>query len=230
MTIPVQDGSAAGVLDILHQYFEFIPECEIDSDDPIVLEAHELREGEKYFILLTTSSGLCRYHISDVLRCRGYRGQAPLLEFLNKGQRFSDLEGEKLSEHQLVQAVHAAAEKAGVRISAFTAVPQRPASGPPHYLLMVEEQDLPDEIRGRAFLRGVDAWLAANNVMYQGKRSDRYLAPPRLMKLPPGAWPAFDRAEVLRRGVGEDHYKHPSLILDPAFPARFESRGELAAE
>ena len=97
---------------------------------------------------------MCRYHISDVLRCRGFRGQAPLLEFLNKGARFSDLEGEKLSERQLVEAVHHAADLAGLRISAFTAVPQRPANGSPHYLLMVEEQDVPDEARARTLLRG----------------------------------------------------------------------------
>ena len=34
MTIPLEDGTAAGVLDILHQFYEFIPEAEIDSVHP----------------------------------------------------------------------------------------------------------------------------------------------------------------------------------------------------
>ena len=31
MTIPIEDGTAAGVLDIRHHYFEFIPEEQGDS-------------------------------------------------------------------------------------------------------------------------------------------------------------------------------------------------------
>ena len=58
MTIPVADGTAAGILDVATHFFEFIPENEYGSPDPTVLEAHELEEGKNYYILLTTSSGL----------------------------------------------------------------------------------------------------------------------------------------------------------------------------
>src|SRR5207248_10870995 len=67
MTIPLRDGTPAGVLDVTTHYFEFIPEAEGDSPRPTVLGAHELREGEKYFILLTTGYGLYRYHIHDLV-------------------------------------------------------------------------------------------------------------------------------------------------------------------
>ena len=36
--------------------------------------------------MLTTAGGLYRYNISDLVRCVGYHGQAPLIEFLNKGR------------------------------------------------------------------------------------------------------------------------------------------------
>jgi hypothetical protein len=57
--------------------------------------------------------------------------------------------------------------------------------------------------------------------MYRGKRADRYLGPPRAVVVPTGHWKQYDAEEIKRRGVGEDHYKHPSLILDEAFAKRF---------
>jgi len=230
-TIPMEDETPAGVLEISSHYYEFIPEAEIDSKQPVVLEAHELEVGKDYYILLTTSCGLYRYHISDVLRCVGFRGQAPVLEFLNKGQRFSDMEGEKISEHQLVQAATESSEKVGLRLSAFTAVPVRPEangeSTPPYYALAVEAPEVADQSAARRFLTAVDEWLSQNNVMYAGKRSDGYLGPPRLVCIPEGSWKAYDQAEIARRGVGEDHYKHPSLVMDEGFLERFERMGEV---
>ena len=126
-TIPMEDNTPGGVLEIASHYYEFIPEDEIDSPDPTVLESHELVEGKSYFILLTTSSGLYRYNIYDVMRCTGFVGQAPILEFLNKGQRFSDMEGEKISEFHLVKAVGDVAARMGIHVTGFTAVPVRPS-------------------------------------------------------------------------------------------------------
>ena len=227
-TIPIEDGTPAGVLEVASHYFEFVPTGEIDSPHPTVLECHELEVGKDYFVLPTTSCCLYRYHISDVLRCVGYHGEAPVVEFLNKGQRFSDMEGEKISEHQLVEAVASASQKLSLPIGGFTAVPIRPeAPAAPYYAIMIEEQDVAEPAAGEKLLRAVDDWLAGNNVMYQGKRIDRYLAPPRLIAVPRGTWAAYDRSEIQRRGVGEDHYKHPSLVLDPEFATRFPVRGEI---
>ena len=47
-------------------------EAEIDQQQPNVLEAHELEVGKDYYILLTTSAGLYRYDIHDVVRCVGF--------------------------------------------------------------------------------------------------------------------------------------------------------------
>ncbi len=58
MTIPVEDGTPAGILDIRHHYFEFIPEEQAASSSPETVEAAELIEGRNYFIVLTTAGGL----------------------------------------------------------------------------------------------------------------------------------------------------------------------------
>ncbi len=141
MTIPVEDGTAAGILDIRHHYFEFIPEDQADRDEPETVEAHELIEGRRYFILPTTAGGLYRYQIHDLVRCAGFHGKAPLIEFLNKGAHFSSLTGEKLSEFQVVAAVAAAQRTLGLRLGSYLLLPTW--GDPPFYTLLVEEGDLP---------------------------------------------------------------------------------------
>ena len=227
-TVPLEDGTPSGALEIASHYYEFIPEDEIDSPQPTVLECHELQEGRNYFILLTTSSGLYRYNIYDLMHCTGFIGETPLLEFLNKGQRFSDMEGEKISEFHLVKAVSETAGRMGLPIDGFTAVPVRPSTpgngsepDPPYYAVMVEEQALTDREAAVRFLTGVDRWIADHNVMYRGKREDLYLGPPHLIRIPRGSWGEYDQSEITRRGVGEDHYKHPCLVLDASFLQRF---------
>lgn len=220
-TIPIEDNVPAGVLEIASHFYEFVPESEIGSAQPVVLEAHELEVGKNYYILLTTSSGLYRYDIQDVLRCVDFIGQTPVLEFLNKGSRCSDMEGEKVTEHHLVEALSDAAQSLGLSVSGFTGVPVRPSAGAPYYLLLLEEQDLPSQQLSHQLTDRVDRWLCEHNVMYAGKRSDHYLDPPRVRLVPKGSFARYDQAEIARRGVGEDHYKHPCLVLDESFKDRF---------
>src|SRR6185295_2269519 len=136
MTIPLADGTSAGVLDFYHHYFEFIPVDEHGKLNATVLEGHELEEGRDYYILLTTSGGLYRYDIHDVVRCVGFRGAAPLLEFLNKGKNFSSLTGEKLSEFQVIRAVEKSFSELGLPIDFFAVAPVMEEQ--PRYILLVE--------------------------------------------------------------------------------------------
>ncbi len=90
--------------------------------------------------MLTTAGGLYRYNISDLVRCVGYHGQAPLIEFLNKGAHYSSLTGEKLSEHQVIAAVEAAQRALGVHLQSYLLAPTW--DDPPYYSLLIEESDL----------------------------------------------------------------------------------------
>src|SRR5438105_3940568 len=68
MSIPLNDGTSSGVLDVTTHYFEFIPESEIESPQPTVLAAHEVEEGKNYFLVPTTAAGLYRYDLRDLVR------------------------------------------------------------------------------------------------------------------------------------------------------------------
>jgi hypothetical protein len=212
MTIPVEDGTPAGILDVRHHYFEFIPEEQADSDAPDAVEAADLIEGRTYFVVLTTAGGLYRYNIQDLVRCVGFHGQAPVIEFLNKGAHFSSLTGEKLSEHQVISAVQAAQGVLGLRLASYLLLP---AWGePPGYLLLVESGDLATDEMGRSLACAVDDQLRGQNIEYANKRETRRLGPVRTIRLADGSWGEFQKRRLARSGGTVEQYKQPHLIPD----------------
>jgi hypothetical protein len=212
MTIPIEDNTPAGVLDIRHHYFEFIPEDQVGRDEPETVEAHELIEGRHYFILPTTAGGLYRYQIYDLIRCVGFHGKAPVIEFLNKGAHISSVTGEKLSEYQAVAAVAEAQRRLGLRLQSFLLLPTW--GDLPYYSLLVEETDLREA--GKADLLGaeVEAALRRLNVEYENKRSTQRLGPIRVRSIVVGSWSDFQRRRLARSGGTVEQYKQPHLMPD----------------
>lgn len=224
MTLPLHDETSSGLLEIQTHFFEFMPLAEATSSDPVVLEAHELEAGAEYFILLTTSSGLYRYHIRDVVRCTGFYGSTPLLEFRHKGAHISSITGEKLTESQVVEAVNAAGSRCGIHLDLFTLTPQW--GEPPGYTLFVKSgagSGAMDESRLAHFASVIDDRLAAGNVEYREKRDSRRLAPVAVEILSPDRWTVFTTSRQAGSGGSVEQYKHPCLLPDPEFRKLFLS-------
>jgi hypothetical protein len=217
MTIPFANDTPAGVLDVASHYFEFVPEAEMESSQPTALGAHELAEGGRYYILPTTAAGLYRYHISDVVRVTGFLGRTPMIEFLGKGHRFSNLTGEKLSEYHVTKAVDAVAPRRGQPLGAgYTLAPVRDESVP-YYGFFVEESDAMDGATFDRFLTDLDEELGRQNIEYAAKREGGRLGPIRPHRLPPGTWATWDAARLAARGGAAEQYKHPCLVGDEGF-------------
>jgi len=222
MTLPLHDETASGLLEIQTHFFEFLPLAEAASSSPVVLEAYELQEGAEYFILLTTSSGLYRYNIRDVVRCTGFYGATPLLEFRHKGAHISSITGEKLTESQVVEAVNAAAQVCGINLDLFTLTPQW--GTPPGYRLFVKyAANSPGgrDITLENLADVVDAKLADVNVEYREKRESGRLSKVRVETLLSEQWAAFTSARQARGGGSVEQYKHPCLLPDPEFSGVF---------
>ena len=73
-------------------YFEF------ETASGKLLELHELELGHSYEIIISQAAGLCRYRMRDIVSVVGFFGKTPTFEFLGRGNRVSDLVGEKLNE------------------------------------------------------------------------------------------------------------------------------------
>jgi hypothetical protein len=227
MTIPIADGTPAGILDVRHHYFEFIPEEDGDRDQPDTVEATDLIEGRNYFIVMTTAGGLYRYNISDLVRCVGYHGQAPLIEFLNKGAHYSSLTGEKLSEHQVIGAVEAAQRAAGIHLKSYLLLPTW--DDPPFYSLLIEESDLARSASHEHLAVAVDRELRSQNVEYTSKRDTLRLGPLRIVRIANGSWAKFQKRRLLKSGGTVEQYKQPHLVPDLDLIANFDQL-EVASE
>jgi hypothetical protein len=85
-------GRPAPALAVRSHFFEF------QSTDGACRLAHELELGGRYCVVLTTGGGLYRYQLRDEVEAVGFDNDCPLLRFLGKADRVSDLVGEKLAE------------------------------------------------------------------------------------------------------------------------------------
>lgn len=222
-TIPIEDNKPEGVLSIDTGFYEFIPVSEAHLTNPISLEGHELEIDKDYSIVMTTHSGYFRFNIGDIVRCRGFVGEAPVLEFLQKQDRIGDLEGEKVTEHQFLDAANETARDLGMRLGCVTAVPIRPERAIPYYTFIIEHGDAPDAGVATKFLSEIDRRLMACNFLYSARRREGVLDAPQLLRIPVGAWERHIQAEIARRGTGEAHYKHPGLVQDASFLDHFHA-------
>lgn len=107
----------------------------------------ELRESETYEVVVTTSGGLWRYRLGDLVLVTGWVGKTPSLRFLGRKEFVSDLCGEKLSEHFVADVIREVinGECPPPRFAMLA-----PADGPPtHYCLYWDgdlDQALPTRI------------------------------------------------------------------------------------
>ncbi len=215
MTIPIESGTPSGVLDTSTHYYEFIPESEADSHRPTVLGAHELKEGGRYFILLTTSYGLYRYHIYDLVRVTGFHNATPLIEFLSKGSSISSIAGEKLSEYQVAHATADTLRELDVTVSNYSLAPCWDDEMP-YYGLFLERGDVSEDLAAKLTKR-LDARLREANIEYASKRDTQRLGAVRPEWVKAGFWHDWDHERLKRSGGVPEQYKHPCLIADTQF-------------
>lgn len=215
MTLPISDSGSAGILAIDNNFYEFIPEGEIDSRSPATLSCNELEEGKSYNLILTTPGGLYRYDINDVVRVAGFFNCTPLIEFVRKGRDVTNITGEKLHVNQVIQAVAKAQITAGIDVQHFCACADAEKS---LYAFFVELNGAtPTEERLRRLLNGLDTCLGELNIEYAQKRESGRLGAPVLCVMKPG-WFERKANAVLESGARDTQFKAQLLSAAPEDP------------
>jgi hypothetical protein len=208
MTIPVEDHSAAGVLAVHTNFYEFIPEDEIESPSPSVLLTHQLEDGKRYYIILSGSNGLYRYDLNDVVEVRGFYNHTPKVAFVRKGRDMVSITGEKLHLNQIQAAIREAEQHSQLEVWQFRLIPDVEQS---HYDLLIELRgELCSDSHSCAFLGAFDRALSVLNIEYASKRASKRLKPPRLFVMQPGWSERLSRADF-RGGKREIQYKWPAI-------------------
>ncbi len=199
-------GDGRQLLSIRSHFFEFVPEECIEEANPPVLLADELELGKNYYILFTSSAGLYRYHINDVIRVVGFHHQCPLIEFQYKGGNVSSFTGEKLTELQITDCMRAALASSGMRCRFFTVLPEFNPN--PHYQLLFEPETGCEYSKSdlQNLLNSYELELCRTNVEYKAKRDSMRLDAFEGAFLPTGSYEAL-RKEMTNNGVADAQIK-----------------------
>jgi len=224
-SVPVETDGSAGILETTGTFYEFVPETENHNAHPTALLAHEVEPGERYFLVVTTAGGLFRYHMGDLVQVVGRYGEAPLIEFLNKGEHVANLTGEKITEHHVIAAVNHVVAERGLSLAGYCLCPTWDEV--PYYSLLLEADDVPTGTAPEV-AAAVDSALARLNMEYETKRDSGRLRPVRVKTLPAGTWEAYDREMIARRNGRVEQYKHKFLEPEVDFERRFEVIAEYA--
>jgi hypothetical protein len=200
-SIPLSDEGDGGVLTVSANVFEFVlaDELEKNPDDPEswrVVGVDRLQVGKQYYVFVTTTGGLYRYDINDVIEVVGSYHRTPVISFRRKGRGMTSMTGEKLSENQVIDAVTGAAKALGVSVGAFRAEADAQQM---RYVLKVEpETPIPDATQA-ALLAQIDDTLCEINIEYKSKRASGRLQAPLLQVMKPG-WHEAERKQAAADG------------------------------
>jgi hypothetical protein len=133
VSFPTRRGNVAA---LTSHVLEFLPE-----DGGPARWPWELELGRRYSPLLSTRGGFYRYHLKDVVEHTGWYEKLPLLRFVAKLDRVSDLCGEKLNAGFVERCLAPLRPSFG-----FALIAPSTQSDPPHYQLFVEGAGDPDAL------------------------------------------------------------------------------------
>ena len=103
LTVPMWDDRVGGVLHPSANVVEFLPVGQDAASD--LLAPWELTAGQDYEVVLTTSMGLVRYRLHDVVRCTGYYQRSPVLVFRHKAASILRVGQVSIAESDVIEVL-----------------------------------------------------------------------------------------------------------------------------
>ena len=200
-------------------YFEFIHESDLDNPNPKIYQLYELKEGQRYCMLVTTSAGLYRYNMTDLLEITGYYNQFPTIKFIQKVNGTISLTGEKLHERQFIEAVHETEKKTGKITPFFVGFADLQKSSYKFYYEFADQNISFTEAEN--FTEYLDQCLQEYNSEYREKRRSDRLKKPETALLGPESFERF-KAVCIDRGYRDGQFKLNLLMQDEKRHAMFK--------
>ena len=200
-------------------YFEFIHESDIDNPNPKILQLTELKEGQRYCLLVTTCSGLYRYNMHDLVEVVDHYNDFPNIRFIQKVNGTISLTGEKLHERQFIEAVHETEKKTGKIAPFFVGFADPQKSNYKFYYEFADQNISVTEAED--FTAQLDNFLQEYNPEYKEKRSSNRVKAPETALLGPESFERF-KATCIDRGYRDGQFKLNLLMQDEKRHAMFK--------
>ena len=192
-------------------YYEFVEESDMESENPRFYRLHELKKGVRYCIYVTTFSGLYRYNMHDMIEVGGFFKTTPKIHLVQKVNGIVSITGEKLYEKQFIDAVHQAEEQTGMKVNFFIGFASPENSNYDFYYEFADDETSKDQASD--FTIQVDKNLKEMNVEYKTKRDSMRLKMPHTNVLYPNSYEMFKRLS-LKAGGRDGQFKLVLLLQD----------------
>ena len=185
----LQDDPSDSAMSLMIDYgvfYEFIPMDEFDKEEPTVVPLWGVETGCNYAMVISTSSGLWRYIIGDMIR---FTERNPY-KFVITGRTksFINAFGEELIVDNAEKGLAEACKQTGAEVLEYTAAPVfMDADGKCRHQWIVEFSCEPNDVE--EFARILDETLQQINSDYEAKRyKDITLQSLELVKARPGVF------------------------------------------
>lgn len=203
INIPFEFGAKDGMLSIATAFYEFLP---YNSTIQEPLLAHELTGGGEYELIITTYAGLYRYNMHDVVRCNGFVGGVPNIEFLHKSGDVGNICGEKLQGSALIKAISDLTNKIDLSVRRFQILADYQNR---NYILYVECSEGKGRVR---FTEEINGALCENTWVYRKFISNNLLKPIKVQFMKQGWQDELYRAKKEGGNINESQIKLPIFI------------------
>lgn len=200
-TVPYYCDDPGGIALINDHFYEFVPRALWEQGQQAFQTIDQLSVGEDYYVFITTSSGLVRYAMNDIVRVTGMLEQTPLLAFCQKGKGVTNITGEKLTEEQLLLAMKQVEQKLDAQATFYMMLADESER---QYTLWLEIPRCSDALTTIADT--VEQQLRSHNIEYDAKRGSGRLAAVKVRCLKSGTGEAYKKF-MLGKGQRESQYK-----------------------
>jgi hypothetical protein len=200
-------------------YMEFIKEEDAGNPNAKAYQMWEVEKGKRYLPVVTTSSGLYRYNMNDIMEITGWWNQLPQMKFLQKTNGTISLTGEKLSELQFIEAVRTCSVEMGLPVSFYAGFASTERSNYRFYYEFVD-QTVKQE-RAEELSKAVDEKLMAYNPEYKTKRESNRVKAPETARLVKDSFEQF-KAACIEKGYRDGQFKLNLLLQDEKRQVMFD--------
>ena len=226
-SVPIFDNADTGVLAVSTNFYEFYPADKQGKPRRTdLLTVDKVKPGRRYYVFVTTSGGLYRYDMNDIVEVVAYYGKTPTIRFVQKGKGIVSFTGEKLSEAQVLAAADDAFKSSKTKYEFISAVGEMEANTP-HYIFLVEFEKVPGNSQLKEMSKTLDDSLSRQNSEYASKRKSLRIDPPILRVVRRGEFDKY-RKRKTTEGQPDGQFKILRLTDKKDFAEEFTAIREVS--
>ncbi|KAL4234068.1 hypothetical protein ACF0H5_005722 [Mactra antiquata] len=174
-------------------FIEFLPEDEMEQENPQTLLAHQVEVGKTYEVVVTTYEGLYRYRTEDTVQIVEFFHTTPLYKFVGRSGDILSVSMDKVPEFLVHEAVQEAAKTWKHNLVDFTSCESIHVNNITgmdddfqHYFVLIETDSYDKLTKEHEAM--VDEGLCRRHDVYAAMRRNKKIEQLRFIQLKPGTF------------------------------------------